>query len=135
MSDLFGFINSMFIQNEFKKTKQSERSKHFFMVNRFMSIKYPVQSSYFNHIKINPAQAVTYWQENLSKLYSKTPGWMYVKTAKAKELKKSKQVVSDNTIQLYCSHYKLSRRDVEDALLLVKDFSDELIEFEKLINQ
>ena len=88
MSDLFGFINTMFSKPaEFKKTKMHDRAKHFFMINRFMAIKHPVQASYFNNLKINPGQVVTYWQESLSKVYNRTPGWMYVKTAKAKEAK------------------------------------------------
>jgi len=138
MSDLFGFINTMFSKpTEFKKTKMHDRAKHFFMINRFMAIKHPVQASYFNNLKINPGQVVTYWQESLSKVYNRTPGWMYVKTAKAKEAKKKEsQPVSDEAIRLYCEHYKISRRDIEEALLLVgKPFEDDLRGFEKLISQ
>lgn len=138
MSDLFGFINTMFSKPaEFQKTKMHERAKHFFMINRFMSIKHPVQAGYFNHIKINPGQVVTYWQDNLSKIYNKTPTWMYVKTAKAKEAKKkAEQPVSDRAIELYCEYNKISRRDIDDALsLLGLPFENELRNFEKLINQ
>jgi hypothetical protein len=138
MSDLFGFINTMFSKPaEFHKTKLNDRAKHFFMINRFMSIKYPVQAGYFNHIKINPGQTVTYWQENLSKIYNKTPGWMYVKTAKAKEAKKkAEQPISDQAIQLYCEYNKISRKDVDDALkLLGNAFEEELRNFEKMVTQ
>ena len=136
MSDLFGFINSMFKPEEFKKTKMHDRAKHFFMINRFASIKFPVQASYFNNLKINPGQTVTYWQENWSKMYNRTPGWMYVKTAKAKEAKKKAQPITDETIRVYCEKFQLSRRDIEEALLLVgAPFEKELRDFEKLITQ
>ena len=137
MSDLFDFINSMFSKPaEFKKTTLHERGKHFFMINRFMSIKHPVKASYFNHVKINPGQVVTYWQESLSNMYKKTPGWMFVKTKKAKEEKKKKQVVTDETIRIYCAHFNLARKDVESAIkMLGEPFEEELRSFEKLITQ
>jgi hypothetical protein len=133
-SDLFDFINGMFARpEEFKKTKMHERGKHFFMVNRLMSIQFPVQASAFNHIKINGAQVVTFWQEMLSRKYNRTPGWMYVKTRKEKEAKKASQVVNDETIRKYCEVHKISRRDVDDALaILGEPMYNELKQFEQI---
>jgi hypothetical protein len=135
MSDLFGFINDMVAKpEEFRKTKMHERGKHFFMINRLCSIGFPIQASYFNHIKINPGQAVTFWQSLLSQRYSRTPQWMYVKTSKAKEAKKAAQPVDDAVIRKYCEIHKVSRRDVDDALLILGEgFAKELKNFEQLI--
>ena len=137
MSDLFGFINDMFARPaEFKKTKMHDRAKHFFMINRFSAIKSPVIASLFNHLKINPGQVVTFWQESLSKTYNRTPSWMYVKTAKAKEAKKKAQPITDETIRKYCEHFKVSRRDIDEALILLGEpFEKELRDFEALITQ
>jgi len=135
MSDLFTFINSMTGKpEEFQKTKMHERGKHFFMVNRLCSIAFPVQASYFNHVKINPGQAVTFWQSLLSQRYNRTPQWMYVKTAKAKEAKKAAQPVDDLVIRKYCEVHKISRRTVEDGLMLLGEkFRKDLLDFEQLI--
>ena len=134
MDNLFDFINAMFSKpEEFKKTKLHERGKHFFMVNRLMSIGFPVQAAAFNHIKINPAQVVTFWQETLSKRYTRTPGWMYVKTKKEREKKKAEQPISEEVQKLYCETYKISRRDLEDAMNLLGDnMYQELKNFEAL---
>lgn len=134
-SDLFDFINGMFTRPaEFKKIKMHERGKHFFMTNRLMSIQFPVQAAAFNHIKINPSQVVTFWQETLSRKYSRTPGWMYVKTRKEKEAKKALQPVSDETIRKYCEAYKVSQRDINDALLIIGEpMYNELKKFEQII--
>ena len=134
MDNLFDFINAMFSKpEEFKKTKLHERGKHFFMVNRLMSIGFPVQAAIFNHIKINPAQVVTFWQETLSKRYSRTPNWMYVKTRKEREKKKAEQPISDEVQKLYCETYKISRRDLDDAMaILGNSMYQELKEFESL---
>lgn len=136
-SDLFDFINGMFSRpEEFKKTKMHERGKHFFMVNRLMSIQFPVQAAAFNHIKINGSQVVTFWQEMLSRKYSRTPGWMYVKTRKEKEAKKSLQPISDEVIRKYCEVHKISRRDVDDALAIIGEpMYNELKQFEQITQQ
>ncbi len=134
MSDLFEFINGMTGNpEEFKKTKMHERGKHFFMVNRLCSINFPLQASYFNHIKINPGQAVTFWQSLLSQRYNRTPGWMYVKTRKEKEAKKALQPVTDEIIKRYCEAHKISRREVDDAIaILGEKMHIELKSFEEL---
>jgi hypothetical protein len=134
MDNLFDFINAMFSKpEEFKKTKLHERGKHFFMVNRLMSIGFPVQAAIFNHIKINPAQVVTFWQETLSKRYTRTPNWMYVKTRKEREKKKAEQPISEEVQKLYCETYKISRRDLDDAMaILGNSMYQELKEFESL---
>ncbi len=131
---LFDFINTFFKPAEFSKIKMHDKSKHFFMVQRFASIKYPLQASYFNHIKIHPGQVVSYWQESWSKLYTRTPGWMYVKTKKIKEEKKKELPVKEETIKAYCELHKMSKRDFQDSLdILGNAFITELINFEKLI--
>lgn len=134
--ELFELINTMFKPQEFKKVKMHERGKHFFMINRFASIKFPVQASYFNHIKINPAQAVTFWQELWSKSYSRTPNWMYVKTAKAKAEKKAKQPFTDEFIKIYCEKFQMSRRDFDESLEILGDsFISEVKQIESMISQ
>jgi len=134
MDNLFDFINAMFSKpEEFKKTKLHERGKHFFMVNRLMSIGFPVQAAIFNHIKINPAQVVTFWQETLSKRYTRTPNWKYVKTRKEREKKKAEQPISEEVQKLYCETYKISRRDLDDAMaILGNSMYQELKDFESL---
>jgi len=137
MSDLFDFINGMVAKpEEFRKTKMHERGKHFFMVNRLCSIQFPLQASYFNHIKIHPGQAVTFWQQLLSAKWNRTPGWMYVKTRKEREQKKALQPVSEETIRRYCEVHKLSRRQVDDAIeILGERMHEDLKNFEQLIQQ
>ena len=121
-SDLFEFINGMFSKpEEFKKTKMHERGKHFFMVNRLSSINFPVQAAAFNHIKINPGQAVTFWQELLSKRYNRTPSWMYVKTKKEKEKKAAALAVTEEVLRSYCEVHKISRRDLDESIEILGD--------------
>lgn len=133
--DLFDFINEMISKPAaFKAVSNNERSKHFFMINRLCSIRYPIQAAYLNHLKINPAEAVTYWQSLLSSQYNRTPGWMYVKTKKEKENKKASQPVEDDVIQKWCEVHQWSRRDFDNAVALLGDkVWDELKIFKTLL--
>jgi hypothetical protein len=134
-SDLFEFINGMVAKpEEFKKTKMHERGKHFFMVNRLCSINFPIQAAAFNHIKINPGQAVTFWQELLSKRYNRTPKWMYVSTKKEKEKKAKAMPVDEAVMRSYCEAHKISRRDLDDAIEILGDrMINDLKEFAELL--
>jgi hypothetical protein len=119
---------------EFKKTKMHERGRHFFMVNRLSSINFPVQAAAFNHIKINPAQAVTFWQELLSKRYNRTPSWMYVKTKKEKEKKAAALSVTEEVLQTYCEVHKISRRNLDDSIEILGDrMIDDIKKFAELL--
>jgi hypothetical protein len=135
--ELFDMINAMFGKREvFEKTSLYERGRHHFMINRFMSIKYPMQAQFLNHTKIHPGNAVTYWADTVGKMFSKTPGWMFVKTKKAKEEKAKSQPINEATIKYYCQKNQCSRRDVDDAIKLIGDpFIQELQSLQKLIEK
>ena len=135
--ELFDLLNAMFSKRqEFEKTTLHERGRHFFMVNRFMSIKYPIQAQFLNNTKIHPGNGVTYWADTVGKMFSRTPTWMFVKTKKAKEAKAAAQPVNDETIRYYCQKNQCSRRDVDNAMLLVgKPFIEELQTLQRLISK
>ena len=131
--ELFDFINCMFSKPaEFEKISMHERGKHFFMINRFMAIKYPVQASYINHIKINPGQAVTFWHELLCKMYTKTPTWMYAKVNR-KKADKTGVNISEDTMNYYCQKNQCSRKVLDEAIKFVGEpMIKELKEIEEL---
>lgn len=114
--ELFDFIRVLFERPaEYAKLSRYEKSKHFFMTNRFMSISYPQVASAFNHIRIPQPEVMDYWHTSLTKIFQKVPGWIYVKTSK--KGKKEKIVMpSKEAIEYYLGKMSLSRRDLDDAL-------------------
>ena len=134
---LFDFITIMFSQPKvFDKLKPYEKARHFFMVNRFMSIQHPVQANYLQHLKVNPAEVISYWQATMTRLYSRVPSWMYIKTSAAKKAAKKTKFVEDATIQEYCERMSVSRRQVNEALeFFPEKMTAELMQFEKLRKQ
>jgi hypothetical protein len=133
--ELFEFINVMFTKPaEFKKLSLHERGKHFFMINRFMSIKFPIQAYYINHTKIHPGQAVTFWQEFLQGKFTKVPTWMYTKLNKKKAEKAMGVDVSEEILNLYCQKNQCSRKVLQEAIQLIGEpMIKELKDLENLI--
>ena len=134
---LFDFIDIMFTDKKaFDNLKPYEKARHFFMINRFMSIDQPVRANYMQHIKINPAEAINFWQMLMTRMYTRKPNWLYTSSKKKKEENKKKQVVEDATIAEYCQRFSYSRGQIDDALEMFGDkFLQELIDFEKIIKQ
>ena len=133
---LFDFLDIMFSDKKaFDKLKPYQKARHFFMINRFMSIDQPVRANFLQHIKINPAESINFWQMLMTKMYTRKPNWLYISTKKKKEEKKN-QFVQESTIDEYCKRFGYSRRQIDDSLTMFGDvFIDELKAFEKMINQ
>lgn len=134
---LFDFISILFTDKKtFDKLKPYEKARHFFMVNRFMSITEPVRANYLQHIKINGAEAINFWHMAMSRVYTRVPGWMYTKTKKAKQAAKKTKFVEDATIEEYCKRLGYNRRQIDEALRFFPEkMEDELKKFEKMLKQ
>jgi hypothetical protein len=124
--ELKDFMRAVFERPEdYKDVTSSEKAKFFFMTQRFMSIAFPIQAQAFNHIRIPQAETMDYWQESMSKLYKKTPGWIYTKTKKNTDKKKKSEAPSDEAITYYLDKMKMSKRELDEAVRL---FGDEAFE-------
>ena len=110
--------------DEYQKLRSTDKSKFFFMTQRFMSIAFPLQAQAFNHIKITQAETMDYWHENLTKLYKKTPSWIFTKTKKNEKKSKS-ELPSEEAIKYYLEKTRMTRRDLDEAISL---FGDEALE-------
>jgi hypothetical protein len=84
---LFDYIKVMFSSTEkWNKLKVYDKVKNSFMVNRFMSIKFPMQANLFNVLKTDPMGAAESWRMVASK-FNRVPGWIYTRVRKTKKEK------------------------------------------------
>lgn len=114
--ELFDFIKVLFGNKaEYEKLKDYEKSKFFFMTNRFMAISYPVQAQMFNHIKVNQARVLDYWHRNMTHVFGRVPDWIYTKTKKSAETKKVK-TPSDEAIDLYLTRNGYSHKQLNESI-------------------
>lgn len=114
---LFDFIEIVFKdQKKYDSLYAREKSKYFFMFNRFCSIMYPVQANLFNHIKILSSEAIDYWQSSFIKKYGgKIPSWIYTKSIK-NEKNKTEYEYKKEIIDLIKEKNQISNREIKDLI-------------------
>lgn len=136
--ELFDFIKVVFTNpTEYSSTTPGEKRKHYFMCQRRFAINFPMQANALQHLKINQAAVMDFWQVFLRKQYKFVPGWMYTKgVKKAQEAKEKKLTVSNELIKEYCKYFKVDPKSVRDALeFYPHDMIKELKEFEIILKQ
>jgi hypothetical protein len=112
---LFDIIKLIFNnkQKEWKSVGKIDKSRNFFMINRIMSIQFPVQANQFNKLKVVPAPVVDWWHDTLSARFSKPPVWLYTKTKKSDGIKTEELKTSELTESFIRDKYRISKRDIE----------------------
>lgn len=114
MIQLFDYLKLIFSRDEkaWKELNSVDKSRNFFMLNRFMAIKYPVQVHALSLLKIDPVSASNYWHRTMKGLHGgSSPNWIYTKTVKKGEKDKKLNLPSDPMIQWYCNKNEMSKRD------------------------
>ena len=118
---LFDFVKIMFTKPAtYNKIKQHNKKRHHFMINRFMSIKYPANAQMFNINGINGASVVDSWSMVASRFKS-VPRWFYTKTKKAKKNEVDKYIPSDRAVELYMNKNEIGQREMGELKLFAKD--------------
>jgi len=115
--ELFDIVKNVFIRDKKKwdSVSKIDKNRNFFMINRIMSIQYPIQANMFNRMRVTPNRVVDWWQSNLSVKYGKSPKWIFTSTNKKnKKVDKKSSDPSDFTdAEIYiCSRFNVSRKDL-----------------------
>lgn len=133
--ELFELIKVMFENpEEYANVTTGEKRKHFFMINRRMSIQFPLQAQVLQHQKVDEASVVDFWQNFVKQFKGKTPFWMYVSGTKKVKEAKEKVSFKDASLKSYASLYGLDPKSVREAADLFPDeMKKELAELEKMI--
>lgn len=136
MIQLFDYIKLVFSKDEksWKALKNTDKSRNFFMLNRFISIQFPVQVSFLSHYKIDPVAVSDYWHRTLSSKFTSTPKWIYAKTKKKTEKEKDLNLPSVEMIKWHCERNEISRREFdENVKFFGEDFLGEIRTLEKVL--
>jgi hypothetical protein len=118
---LFDFVKIMFTNPAtYKKIKQHNKKRHHFMINRFMSIKYPSNAQLFNVNGISGANVVDSWSMVAARFKS-VPGWFYTKTKKAKKTVADKYNPSERAVEIYMDKNEIGTREFGELLKFAKE--------------
>jgi len=111
-----------------------DKSRNFFMVNRIMSIQFPVQANQFNKLKVVPHHVVDWWHNTLSARFSRPPQWLFTKTNKNSGKDQEDIKYNEKVEDFIKERYRRSNRDLETLKrfypdkyrVWVEDLSDQM---------
>lgn len=133
--ELFDIIKTTFNKKgAWDKVSNSDKSRNFFMLNRIMSIQFPIQANQFNKLKITPYPVADWWNRTLSNHYTRVPNWIYTKTVKGqkKEKEKSEDPGFQETEKFIMEKFEISLRELSEIKLF---FPDKYKDWVSSINQ
>lgn len=134
---LFDYTKILFSRNEeeWKKISDSEKNRNFFMLNRFMSIKFPYQVHMLSRIRVSAPAVSDYWHRTMSSLHNGQPNWIYAKTKKKDESKKALSYYPvPSMVRWICEKEEISMRDFDERVsLLGEEYLKEVQELEKVL--
>jgi len=131
---VFEFIDSIFKpgKNIEETLLPYELSKFYFILNRFMSINFPLQASYLNDIGINSIDVVKFWAKFLRSKYKKTPTFFYTKTKNISET----YIPDENIKKEYCKINNIDVKTFKDALsFFPNELKKELDDLDNFLNK
>lgn len=136
MIQLFDYIKLLFTPDEKKwaTVNSQDKARNFFMQNRFLSIKYPVQVAVLSAMKVDATAVADYWHSLLSKNHGRVPGWIYTKAIKKAAMDKKKGLPSPAMIKWYCQKFEMGRKVFDEHVeFFEEEFLDEVRDLEKVL--
>ena len=138
--ELFDFIKIVFTKRDPKKwdaLTSHEKSKFQFMLNRVMSIKYPLNAQQLNFVKTNGLGVAEVWHNVAGRFYGDTvPNFIYTKTDKSKKENSPVAKVPKESIDFWCEKHECGDREFREMLELdEKSMLEELDYITKNFNE
>lgn len=133
---LFDFVKILFSKDgSYENLPDNEKNRNFFMTQRFMSIKFPVQANALNHFKVEGPSVMDCWHRTMVHLSGgKVPPWIYAKTKKKETKEEKLKLPSEAFVKWYCQKNECSRRDYDQLVKFFGNaFTDEQLKFEKVL--
>ena len=120
---LFDFVKIIFTNpKRYSEVSNRNKRRHHFMINRFFSIKYPVNANLFNFNGINGISVIDSWQL-VANRFKSVPFWIYTRTKKKKKVatKKSEYIPKEETIKLFIHNNEIGMREFEELKSFCKE--------------
>jgi hypothetical protein len=118
--ELFEFMKVMFSDpKRYKTLRNSDKARHHFMVQRFMSIKFPTTAQQLNRNGINGWAVMDLWSLVALRFKGRVPGWIYTKTKKQTKEKTWKP--DPEIASIWMKRTGMSQRDLNDAIKFYPD--------------
>ena len=113
--ELFDVVKRIFESDaRWKEISNHDKARNFFMINRIMSIQFPIQANQFNKLKVYPVPVINWWHATLSPRFKKSPQWIFTQTSKSNKNKKEDKKIDFSEAELLVrDKYQVSVRDLD----------------------
>lgn len=104
-------------EKQFAKLSDKDKQRNFFVVNRRLAIKYPLQAFKLSQNGVNPIYAIDSWYMitlPIARKVKRIPKWIYLKLEKGKAQKKLS--IKEEAKDYYIKLNQISEKDFEMAL-------------------
>jgi hypothetical protein len=132
----YDLIKAFFLSDrEWEDISPVTKRKNFFMVNRVMSIQYPLQGQLLNNTRISSEEAIDWWRMWMKRIYTRPPKWCYTSTKGFKKDKVQETppfVLSDETSLIIREKFQMSKRELKE---LEKFFPQDFEKWAKRIEE
>lgn len=130
----FDLLNYFHDDKKWNIVTKLEKNKNFFIINRLMSINYPIPASLFSFIRMPGHIVVEFWKKFIGRNFKKNPDWLYTK-GKSNIKKDTIDSFSEEITDYYM---KINECDYKVFNELKKKFPNELmselLNIEKMIS-
>ncbi len=120
----FDLIDGFFNSKKWDTFTNIEKNRNFFIINRLMSINYPIPAALFSHMKMPGGMVVEFWKRFMSRNFKTKPGWFFTKS-KSEVKKDPFDNYEDEVLEYY---YKVNDCDYKTVNELKKKYPKELTE-------
>lgn len=130
--NLFDYIKVIFDPKpNYEDLSAYDKTKNAFMLNRFMSIRYPIQANLFNSLGTNSVGAADSWRR-VTVQFKRTPGWIFTKVKKSTKKTKDDYTPSDESVALFMKLNEIGRREFAECL---KYNREETVKYLKILEK
>jgi hypothetical protein len=114
----YDLIKAFFLSDrEWEDISPVTKRKNFFMVNRVMSIQYPLQGQLLNNTRISAEEAIDWWRMWMKRIYTRPPKWCYTSTKGFKKDKVQETppfVLNEETSLIIREKFQMSKRELKE---------------------
>ena len=131
MAELIDVVNAIFTRkSEWSKITDEDKEKNFFIINRYMSKKYPVQAQLLNQKSINKISAINLWYFFIlnDRYYTK---WFWSKSVKDKE----ELIITEKDFNYLVDRLKISEFNLKSLIEYYPDMVIDELKYYKDIDK
>ena len=124
MAEFFDIVKCLFTnRKDYKNISDEDKELNFFIINRYMSKKYPELAQKLNNKQIDKSVALDLWFINDKVKNESYPGWFWSKS----NSKKDKPIIPNPDKKLLMKHFDINDQDMDTLIkYFLPDVKEEL---------